>query len=209
MKIKDVKPNRFNPPQRIDRKSGPFKKLLGSISKTGQIEPITVSNDNVIVNGTRRMEVQKELGSRVIKAVRLNSNSHELFDNFFVECNVSEKITGAQWAWRYLKGASVPKNILSALKNLRRVGGVGCIRSIVGQNKSPITFNSGVQMFRNYVGTDNKPLLRKVIYWMLNVGSAYRLKFFIGEYIPAQILVNAVEAKRDIVFSDDKGWTLA
>jgi len=50
-------------------------------------------------------------------------------------------------------------------------------------------------------------MLRKVIYWMLYVGSGYRLKFLMGEYIPVQILINAVETKKDIKLTD-KGWSL-
>ena len=207
--IKDLKPNIFNPPQRVNKTTSAWKNLMHSVSKKGQIFPIAISSDNVIVNGTRRTEVAKTLGKEKIVATRLNSNSSELYDDLFVESNVSEKITGAQWAWRYLQGASVPKDIETALKNLRRVGGISCIRRIVELNKSPVTFNIGLQMFRNYVGTDKKPMLRKVIYWMLYVGSGYRLKFLMGEYIPVQILINAVETKRNIMFREDgKGWTL-
>ena len=211
--IKDLKPNIFNPPQRVNKTTSAWKNLMHSVSKRGQIFPIAISSDNVIVNGTRRTEVAKTLGKEKIVATRLNSNSSELYDDLFVESNVSEKITGAQWAWRYLQGASVPKDIETALKNLRRVGGISCIRRIVELNKSPITFNIGIQMFRNYVGTKKKPIkrpmLRKVIYWMLYVGSGYRLKFLMGEYIPVQILINAVETKRNIMFREDgKGWTL-
>jgi len=211
--IKDLKPNIFNPPQRVNKTTSAWKNLMRSVSKKGQIFPIAISSDNVIVNGTRRTEVAKTLGKEKIVATRLNSNSSELYDDLFVESNVSEKITGAQWAWRYLQGASVPKDIETALKNLRRVGGISCIRRIVELNKSPITFNIGIQMFRNYVGTKKKPIkrpmLRKVIYWMLYVGSGYRLKFLMGEYIPVQILINAVETKRNIMFREDgKGWTL-
>ena len=211
--IKDLKPNIFNPPQRVNKTTSAWKNLMHSVSKKGQIFPIAISSDNVIVNGTRRTEVAKTLGKEKIVATRLNSNSSELYDDLFVESNVSEKITGAQWAWRYLQGASVPKDIETALKNLRRVGGISCIRRIVELNKSPITFNIGIQMFRNYVGTKKKPIkrpmLRKVIYWMLYVGSGYRLKFLMGEYIPVQILINAVETKRNIMFREDgKGWTL-
>ena len=211
--IKDLKPNIFNPPQRVNKTTGSWRNLIRSVSKKGQIFPIAISSDNVIVNGTRRTEVAKTLGKEKIVAMRLNSNSSELYDDHFVESNVSEKITGAQWAWRYLQGASVPKYIETALNNLRRVGGISCIRRIVDQNKSPVTFNIGVQMFRNYVGTKKKPIkrpmLRKVIYWMLYVGSAYRLKFLMGEYIPIRILINAIETKRNIIFREDgRGWSL-
>ena len=63
-------------------------------------------------------------------------------------------------------------------------------------------------MFRNYTGNMNKVMAKKVIYWMLYVSSAYRLKVLIGEYVPMQVLVNAVKEKKQIVLTK-KGWELA
>ena len=38
-------------------------------------------------------------------------------------------------------------------------------------------------------------MLRKVVYWMLNVGSAYKLKAAIADFIPTDVLVNAIETR--------------
>jgi len=206
MKVKDVKPNKDNPPVRTDR-NNKFKKLLTSVSKYGLISPIVVSSNNVLINGNRRLAVHKDLGKKTIKAIRHNSESHLRFDEYFVESNVVEVISGSQWAWRYLKGASVPSKLRSIFSFLKTVGGEACLKRMVELKKSPVSFAIGVSMFRNYTGNMSNTMAKKVIYWMLYVDSAYRLKSLIGEYVPMQILVNAIKEKKQIVHTG-KGWTL-
>jgi len=207
MKVKDVKTNNGNPPERTDR-NNKFKNLMKSVSKVGLMSPIVVSSDNRLINGMRRLAVHKDLGKKTIKAIRHNSQSSTRFDEFFLECNIVEKITGSQWAWRYLKGASVPSHLKRMFTSLETIGGKACLQRMVELKKSPVSFSIGLTMFRNYTGNMNKVMAKKVIYWMLYVSSAYRLKFLIGEYVPMQVLVNAIKGKKQIVLTK-KGWELA
>ena len=207
MKVKDVKANDDNPPERTDR-NNKFKNLMKSVSKVGLMSPIVISSDNRLINGTRRLAVHKDLGKKTIKAIRHNSQSSVRFDEFFLECNIVEKITGSQWAWRYLKGASVPSHLRRMFTSLETIGGKACLQRMVELKKSPVSFSIGLTMFRNYTGNMNKVMAKKVIYWMLYVSSAYRLKVLIGEYVPMQVLVNAVKEKKQIVLTK-KGWELA
>lgn len=207
MKVKDVKTNNGNPPERTDR-NNKFKNLMKSVSKVGLMSPIVVSSDNRLINGMRRLAVHKDLGKKTIKAIRHNSQSSTRFDEFFLECNIVEKITGSQWAWRYLKGASVPSHLKRMFTSLETIGGKACLQRMVELKKSPVSFSIGLTMFRNYTGNMNKVMAKKVIYWMLYVSSAYRLKVLIGEYVPMQVLVNAIKGKKQIVLTK-KGWELA
>ena len=206
MKVNSVKPNRDNPEGRLDRDNR-FKNLTRSISKVGLLDPIIVSSDNRLINGTRRLAVHKDLGKKTIYAIRHNSESSVRFDEYFVECNIVEKITGSQWAWRYLRGASVPSHLRRIFTVLKTVGGEACLKRMVELKKSPVSFAIGLTMFRNYTGNMSKTMAKKVIYWMLYVDSAYRLKLLIGEYVPMQVLVNAIKEKKQIVHTS-KGWTL-
>jgi len=207
MKVKDVKANPDNPPERTDR-NRKFSNLMKSVTKVGLMSPIVVSSNNVLINGNRRLAVHKDLGKKTIKAIRHNSESSVRFDEYFVECNIVEKITGSQWAWRYLKGASVPSHLRRIFVTLKTVGGKACLQRMVELKKSPVSFAIGLTMFRNYTGNTSKVMAKKVIYWMLYVSSAYRLKLLIGEYVPMQVLVNAVKEKKQIVLTK-KGWELA
>ena len=206
MKVKDVRANDDNPPERTDR-NNKFKNLMKSVSKVGLMSPIVISSDNRLINGTRRLAVHKDLGKKTIKAIRHNSQSSTRFDEFFLECNTVEKITGSQWAWRYLKGASVPSHLRRMFSSLETIGGKACLQRMVELKKSPVSFAIGLTMFRNYTGNMSKVMAKKVIYWMLYVDSAYRLKLLIGEYVPMQVLVNAVKEKKQIVLTK-KGWEL-
>jgi len=207
MKVKDVKANPDNPPERTDRNKK-FSNLMKSVTKVGLMSPIVISSNNVLINGNRRLAVHKDLGKKTIKAIRHNSESSVRFDEYFVECNIVEKITGSQWAWRYLKGASVPSHLRRIFVTLKTVGGKACLQRMVELKKSPVSFAIGLTMFRNYTGNTSKVMAKKVIYWMLYVSSAYRLKLLIGEYVPMQVLVNAVKEKKQIVLTK-KGWELA
>ena len=200
--IQDIIANPDNPPQRVIENTHGFRALCKSILEWGQIEPITITNDGKVVNGTRRMAALKKAGFETVLANRLPLNESgfngSLFDQMFLECNVVERLTGAQWAWRYLKGASVPQIHKTKLDFLKKIGGIGCIRRIVDLGKSPVSFYIGLRMFENYTNMRNKKMLKAVIYWMLIVSSSYRLKVLIGEYIPAQLLINAVMEKAPI-----------
>ncbi len=207
MKTKDVKANPDNPPERTDRDKK-FKNLMKSVTKVGLMSPIVVSSNNVLINGNRRLAVHKDLDKKTIMAVRHNSESSIRFDEYFVECNTVEKITGSQWAWRYLKGSSVPSHLRRMFTSLETIGGKACLQRMVELKKSPVSFAIGLTMFRNYTGNTSKIMAKKVIYWMLYVSSAYRLKVLIGEYVPMQVLVNAVKEKKQIVLTK-KGWELA
>jgi hypothetical protein len=206
MKTADIKPNPDNPPERVDR-DNKFKNLLKTVSEFGLLAPIIVSSDNRLINGTRRLAVHKDLGKKTIYAIRHNSESSIRFDEYYVQCNIVEKITGSQWAWRYLRGASVPSHLRRIFTVLKTVGGEACLKRMVELKKSPVSFAIGLTMFRNYTGNMSKTMAKKVIYWMLYVDSAYRLKLLIGEYVPMQVLVNAIKEKKQIVHTD-KGWTL-
>ena len=204
VKISELKANPHNPPQRVRKSTNSYKLLRNSIKKAGQIEPITISSDNIIVNGTRRTTVMSELGHEEIYANKLNCKSADLFDDMFLECNVVEKISGAQWAWRWLQGATVPSRWKSVCNNLKNVAGIGCVRRIVDLNLSPMSFSAGLSMFRSYTNTEDTKTLKQAVYWMLNVESAYKMKWLIGEYVPVQLLLNAVRDKKSI--SLDGHW---
>ena len=59
-------------------------------------------------------------------------------------------------------------------------------------------------MFRSYTNTEDTKTLKQAVYWMLNVESAYKMKWLIGEYVPVQLLLNAVRDKKSI--SLDGHW---
>ena len=71
MKVKDVRANDDNPPERTDR-NNKFKNLMKSVSKVGLMSPIVISSDNRLINGTRRLAVHKDLGKKNVFKSRNN-----------------------------------------------------------------------------------------------------------------------------------------
>ena len=66
-------------------------------------------------------------------------------------------------------------------------------------NKSPITFAIALGQVRNYTGITDKRFLNKALRWMFTVGSAYRLKASISEFIPVNRLINAIDTGTPLV----------
>jgi hypothetical protein len=110
----------------------------------------------------------------------------------------SMSITTAQECERYLKGALISEKTLKCIEFLEKIGGRNFIKRIVALGNSPVSYYIAINQFQSYTKIRTRKTLRKVVYWMLNIGSAYKLKSSIAGFIPANILVNAVEERKDI-----------
>ena len=200
MLISRLKFNPRNPVVRTDTTHTGFKSLRHNIQKNGLLTPIVIANDNRIIDGNRRVTALKELGVKRVVVIQHNSTSHETFDNLFVACHSDTmKINCCQELERYLLGAQVRSTTLYAIKGLEAIGGKKVLRQIVNVHKSPISFFIGISTVRSYAGRSDKKFLQQALTWMLTVGSAYRLKSAIAEFVPVNRLVNAIEKRIPLV----------
>ena len=69
-----LKPNPYQP--RL--KENEIEKLAKSIETYGQLQPIVVNQDNVIVGGHRRYYAHLHLKKEFIKCTRIHTNTNEL-----------------------------------------------------------------------------------------------------------------------------------
>ena len=190
--VSSIKGSPFNPTIRTDRTTTKYKSLRTSIRNMGILSPVLITSDNTLIDGNRRFNVAKELGYEVIPAVMHNNNSPQMFDRYFLETNEHDmSINGAQYLERYLNGAVVPVAILRTIEKLKEVGGRSFLQRIANEQKSPNTYWITISMFRRY--TMRKDLDKKLIYFMFNVESPYKVKYHINNYIPIDILVSAVK----------------
>ena len=191
---KDIKTSPFNPPVRTNRKMTKYRNLVNSIKTTGLINPVTIAHDFVLIDGNRRLQACRDLNITTIPAVRHNSNSSKMFDKLFVQANEhTVLLNAAQELYRYLKGAEISQRTKKVIENLKEYGGLGFLYRISDEGKSPNTYNIALSMYRNYTKRTSKRDMKKLIYWMLNVGSSYQIKKAMADYIPIDVLVDSVE----------------
>jgi len=191
---KDIKTSPFNPPVRTNRKMAKYRNLVNSIKTTGLINPVTIAYDFVLIDGNRRLQACRDLNITTIPAVKHNSNSSEMFDKLFVQANEhTVLLNAAQELYRYLKGAEISRRTKNVIENLKEYGGLGFLNRIADEGKSPNTYNIALNMYRNYTKRTSRKDMKKLIYWMLNVGSSYQVKKAMADYIPIDVLVDSVE----------------
>ena len=200
MLISKLKFNPKNPIVRTDITHNGFKLLKNNIQKNGLLTPIVIANNNMIIDGNRRVTALKELGVKKVVVIQHNSSSHNVFDDLFVACHSDTmKINCCQELERYLLGAQVRPSTLQSIRVLEAIGGKRVLRQIVNLNKSPVSFSIGISQLRGYTGRKDKKFLQQALKWMFTVGSAYRLKSAIAELIPPARLVNVIERKIPLV----------
>ena len=196
MLLTQLKANSKNPSIRT-QKNPAWKQLRHSIKNNGMYTPILVAGNNVVIDGNRRLSVARDLGEKYIQCVRLNSTSHKDFDDIFVRCHEDTMaISACQQLERYLKGAKVSKFLETVIGVLEKVGGKRLLKRIVNLNKSPFSYYIGLSMYSKYTGKKDIATMKQVMYWMMNVGSAYKLKSLIGDYIPVKMLHTAVTNRK-------------
>ena len=200
MLISKLKFNPLNPVIRTDDTHQGFKSLVTNIRKNGLLTPIIVASNGTVIDGNRRLTALNILGVKKAPVVMHNSTSHKVFDELFVSCNEDTMpINACQELERYLNGAKIKSTTLTAIKKVQEVGGKRALRQIVNVGKSPITFSIALTQIRTYTGRTDRDFLRKTLKWMLTVGSAYRLKAAINEFIPVPRLMKAIETGTPLV----------
>ena len=200
MTLAKLKFNPLNPVIRTDDTHHGFKTLVTNIRKNGLLTPIIVANNGTVIDGNRRLSALNILGVKKAPVVMHNSTSHKVFDDLFVACNENNMaINCCQELERYLNGAKVRATTLYAIQKVQEVGGKRALRQLVNVGKSPITFHIALGQIRTYTGRTDREFLRKTLRWMLTVGSAYRLKAAINEFIPVPRLMKAIETGTPLV----------
>ena len=192
--LSKLKFNPLNPVVRTDDTHDGFKLLVSNIRKNGLLSPIIIANNGTVIDGNRRLTALTILGVKKAPVVMHNSTSHKRFDDLFVACNEDTmKINACQELERYLNGAKVKAVTHYNIKKVEEIGGRRALRQIVNVGKSPITFSIALSQLRNYTNRTDKTFLKKALHWMLTIGSAYRLKSAISEFVPVPRLVKAIE----------------
>ena len=197
--VKDLKYSSLNPAERTDK----VKSLALSFKKTGVITPVLITEDNKLIDGHRRatalsyIDPEAHIPALVIKDI----SSKKEYEELFMHTNDGVmKMSPSQELEIYLKGghnriSDRTRNCNTALKTL---GGTPILKRINQEHKSPFTYLATVNMYASYTGRVTKRALRKVLYWVFNIGSAYTLKSAMSFMIPREEVVRAVEERKEL-----------
>ena len=205
--IEKLKASKYNPPERVTTHIPSLVKNIRKnkqITEYGLLAPIVVAQDYTVIDGHRRLTVMKSLGAEKVPVIRHNSTSSEMFDNMWVDSNKdTDKISGNQWLWRYMHGATVEQKALSRIKCLERWLGLNSatnlFKIILDKGQSANTYQFAMGLYRKYTGHTTMPHMKKVAYYLLYVDSAYRMKASITAFIPVELLVDSVMNRKPII----------
>ncbi|MDR0494443.1 MAG: ParB N-terminal domain-containing protein [Treponema sp.] len=107
--------------KRIRRDMGDIEALSESLKRYGQISPIVISRNNVLIAGGRRLEAARHLGWRTISAVILESSNELGRLELEVEENIQrrdfsmEEVAEATRRIYHLQNPGIFRRVLNAL----------------------------------------------------------------------------------------------
>ena len=207
VRIDELRTDPNNPPERVATNSA-FLTLKKGVAELGVLDTIHFCGDTMLkINGHRRVESARQNGITHVTAYRYDGLTEEERNTLFRHLNeTSLSLTGAQKLHIFLNGGLVDTPFESSCHDVIRIGdsitqgtGMQYLQTIRNRKKSPTTFMIGVREYCKVVGNDSIKTKAKVLDWMLNVGTAHRIKSLVGLKCPASLLKRAVDNKRPVM----------
>ena len=205
--IVDLRTEPNNPPERVATNKA-FLTLKKGVAELGVLDTIHFCGDTMInINGHRRVESARQSGIKYVTGFRYDGLTEVERNTLFRHLNeTSLSLNGAQKLHIFLNGGLVDGDFESSCHNVIRIGdsitpGVGMkyLQTIRNRKKSPTTFMIGVSEYCKVVGNNSMKTKAKVLDWMINVGTAHRIKSLVGLKCPARLLKKAVDNKKPVM----------
>ena len=204
--------NPCEPPMRIDWTNPKSKRKLTAlanlIKEQSLKEPITITKDGLILDGHRRRTVCRDvLGWTEIPAYIVpDQGTFDSTDDFVMMNSSKLAIDGNQYLWMYMDGHNIPTNHLQRIDQLiewcGKTRALHLFDRIIKNNGSAATFAYAMGIYRKELKkypTFKQKLLKghmnDLVHWMLNTGNPSDVKYAIYNYIPIEILVEAIDSK--------------
>ena len=207
MHLSDLMTNPSNPPERTATNSA-FLTLKKGIRELGVLDVIHVCGDTMtLINGHRRVESARLNGIECLTAYRYDDLTEEERNTLFTHLNTtSVSYSGSQMLFTFLNGGTVDTNFATQCHELIKIGdsihpgkGMQYLETIRNKKKSPKSFLTGIAEYCKVVGDDSIKTKAKVLDWMVNVGTAHRIKALISLKCPAYLLKKAVNGSRPVM----------
>ena len=161
--VADLKDARHNPPNRITAKN--IKTLADSMESIGLLQPVTVTLDNEIVEGHRRVAAAKQLGWEKIEA---NIVKDADADAIYGSLNTTaRKLSGcdALYVWLANSKAVVPSQARAFVEMNEQLGRP-LVKELCKAGFSRRMFLTARRIAR-YCDAEDSETLQSVVRWML------------------------------------------
>jgi len=207
VRIDELRTEPNNPPERVESNNA-FLNLKKGVAELGVLDTIHFCGDTMLkINGHRRVESARQNGITHVTAYRYDGLTEIERNTLFRHLNeTSLSLTGAQKLHIFLNGGLVDTPFESSCHDVIRIGdsiapgtGMKYLEIIRNRKKSPTTFMIGVREYCKVVNSDTMKTKANVLDWMLNVGTAHRIKSLVGLKCPAHLLKRAVNNKKPVM----------
>ena len=200
--VKDLVFNKLNPSQRI-RKGTAMTNLTNSIKQVGVIIPITIDSSNQVIDGHRRTTAVSSIDPDAsIPCICIGAKSKKTRNTIYRDAQLSEKLNAAQELEIYLnKGADmISETTLKNIKELEEMTSRKFLMKIASMHKSPNTFLITIRHYLCYVKmkSTDKSHINKLVYYLMNVSSCYKLRAAMDYFIDSDSLKQAVESREEL-----------
>ena len=207
VEIANLNINPMNPPERVETNPA-FLTLKKGVRELGVLDVVHYCGDTMtLINGHRRVESARLNGIIVVTAYRYDGLTEEERNILFRHLNTtSVSYSGSQKLYTFLNGGTVDPPFAKACNELIDIGdsvergtGMKFLTTIRHHKKSPTSYMIGVKEYCRVVGNDSMKTKARVLDWMLNVGSAHRIKALISLKCPAHLLKKAVNGRKPVM----------
>ena len=205
--LEDLNSNPLNPPERTASNNA-FLTLKKNIREFGVIDVIHICGDTMtLINGHRRVESARVNGITELTAYRYDGLTEEERNILFTHLNTtSVKYSGSQKLHTYLTGGVVDKEFSDVCNTIRNIGdynghnnGANFLDIMRNRKTSPVSFLRGIREYCKVVNSDSMKTKYDVLDWMVNIGTAHRIKALISLKCPAHLLKKAINSKKPVM----------
>jgi ParB-like chromosome segregation protein Spo0J len=194
LEVARVKGTPYNPPNRIEESR--LKDLAKEMLEIGLIYPIVVSEQNVVIDGNRRLAAAKSLGWETIAAIVMKGDS----DKIYAAVNSTSKRLGGNDAlavWLQAPNAISGKPSL-LFAEMKDVLGLTVMNQICEAGHSGRLYKTAKQLAR-YCYNDDPGTFKLITIWLLKHEMSSRLvEHAMARGESSRTLMNAVKNDKPI-----------
>jgi hypothetical protein len=170
--------------------------LADSIRRSGILQPLTVDEASVLIDGHRRLACALDLGIQSVPVCVVRAEPSECY----VELNrTTKRFSSLQWLGYYLRTGLAPERKLRDFRRIERIGGRSLLERIFAHGLSAgllDTARSTIAYVNLDTGDDADWML--VIKWLVDGGRQAQVRTLMNVGCPPLTLRQAIQNNTDV-----------